>query len=388
MKLGQRQITFGAFCISALVHFAILLIIGGLVLIEVPLQHETPVGTLDAAPPGDLPPEEAKPDSAPAEPAPPEPEQQPNVTQNLQPDAPNIITSTAVSPDYTMVAGAGPIVSGMPVATSPGQGGNSGNATGQKAPHVAVGNPFGGSQVMQDALIGTLYDFKQTKSHTSLPITNDIYCEIISKYINSHWNEAGMNKYFQSPRPLYNTQIFIPRISAGEGPMAFGVEQLVNPNFYAIHYKAHVAPPEDGTYRFVGFGDNIMVVAVNGKTVLMGNLKGYDPLKISWNPPSPPEGALAYEGANRLFNGNWIPLTAGEGVDLDILIGESYGGTSGYFLMIQKQGVTYPKDKEGQPILPIFQLDSVDVPPIPEGAIHQNGPEFSAGTPWKTVQVK
>jgi hypothetical protein len=43
----------------------------------------------------------------------------------------------------------------------------------------------------------------------------------------------------------------------------------VQPSNWIIHYKGQVSPPSAGTYRFWGTADDLIAVAVNGKTELV-----------------------------------------------------------------------------------------------------------------------
>ena len=51
------------------------------------------------------------------------------------------------------------------------------------------------------------------------------------------WNESTFEKYFVGPNPLFTTQIFIPKINAGQGPLAFGLGGRVQPKMWVVHYK-------------------------------------------------------------------------------------------------------------------------------------------------------
>lgn len=348
-----------------MVHFAILLIIGGFVLIEAPIQHETPVGTLDVAPPSNLPPEEAKPDMT-QEPTPPEPdqEQQPNVTQNLQPDAPNVIISPVPNQNYTMVAGTGPILSGVSGALSNGSG-SAVAAKGQKSAPLAVGNPFGRSQMLKDGLTGIFYDLKQTANGKPNKSMNDAeYGEVVTEFAK-HFNESTLRKYFACPNPLYNTQIFIPFVGADQGPTAFHVEDLVQPRQWVVLYRGSFAAPQTGTYRLVGYGDDVLIVNVDGKVVLDGSInknndQDYGPPLTTFKSPEFIKKHKIGGGTAYLAYGYWMDLNAGEAHDIQILIGERPGFVFGTFILVQQKGVDYPLEKNGRPILPIFKLADTD----------------------------
>ncbi|PTX92028.1 hypothetical protein DB346_24050 [Verrucomicrobia bacterium LW23] len=209
---------------------------------------------------------------------------------------------------------------------------------------------FGSEEESEFALVGIIYDLKQTQKRE--PTRMDAhrgYSAVVEEFLEKGWDEGVLNRYFRCARPLYTTQIFIPTMGAGEAPKAFGLEKVIKPSMWVAHYKGQVSPPEPGTYRFVGYADDLMAVAVNSKTVLFGSRFNTAQWKgTEKNGPKAGNGFLTY--------GDWITIKKDEVIDLDIVIGERPGGQFNGFLLYQKQGETYQNDEKGFPILPIFQL--------------------------------
>ncbi len=236
---------------------------------------------------------------------------------------------------------------------------------------------FGSRAAAADAeLIAILYDFKQNQQRERIPPVD--YTAAVREFLSKGWDESVLDRFFRVTRPLYATQIFIPRISANAAPRAFGVEKIVQPSYWMIHYKGQISPPEDGVYRFAGYADDIMAIAVDGQTVHVG---GRFPLDDVWAPKEPP-GAPVPDGA-RLTYGDWVPMKKGQPVDLDVLVGERPGSAFCAFLLYQKQGVEYPKSADGHPILPVLQLRRADVPETTA----DTGPLRSiSGKYWKGYQ--
>lgn len=240
----------------------------------------------------------------------------------------------------------------------------------ETAPKKADGNVFGTTETSagEAALMGMFYDFKQTQDHK--PTSAD-YPKTIVQFINNGWDESVLSRFYRSTKPIYATQIWIPSISANEGPKAFGVDKYVKPSQWIIHYKGQVAPPRDGTYRFVGWADDQLVVSVNGKIALVSN-----------HPGVPLPGLSEGEGEpyrNPLRSGHWLDLKANEPVDLDVLVGERPGGGFTALLMVEEKGKTYEMEG-GYPLLPIFQVAPYDTPRI--GKFHfAKDPD-----PWKCFQ--
>ncbi|HEX8372517.1 MAG TPA: hypothetical protein VF585_07040 [Chthoniobacterales bacterium] len=224
-------------------------------------------------------------------------------------------------------------------------------------------------------LLGTIYDLKQTQQRKPTGVTSESYVPLVDEFLKSDWDETILNKYFRGARPLITTQIFIPIMGANAAPKAYGVEGVIKPALWVAHYKGQVTPPEDGTYRFVGFSDDLLALAVNGKTVLFG---GKYTSKV-WKSL----GGGAKAGNGNLAYGEWIPMKKTETIDLDVLIGERPGVHFCAFLLYQKQGETYPM-KDGHPVLPIFQLAPYDTP---EADKIENGTPFSKSNKlWKGHQ--
>ena len=241
---------------------------------------------------------------------------------------------------------------------------------------------FGHATPSEAALIGVLYDTKQTYNHKPTYIgVGDGYTAVIDNFIARHWDEAVLNKFYRVSKPLYTTQIFVPNMNADNAPKAFGAEKLVQPSGWLIHYKGQVSPPTTGVYRFWGSGDDVMAVAVNGKTVLVANRFDSPFHLVKWK-SAEPDGAQAADGP--LHAGDWMPLRADQIVDLDVVIGERPGGYFNAFLLVEKQGDTYMKDQDGRGIFPIFQVAPYNTPDLNNVGAE---PRFAKGFPtWKSYQ--
>ncbi|MEZ0386219.1 MAG: hypothetical protein ACAI34_04065 [Verrucomicrobium sp.] len=235
---------------------------------------------------------------------------------------------------------------------------------------------FGSKEKDAAGLIAIIYDLKQTQSRQPSNVSAGEYPDVVKEFLQKGWDELVLNRFFRITRPLYSTQIFIPRISADVAPKAYGVDNVMRPSAWVIHYKGQVSPPEDGTYRFAGYADDVLAVAVNNKTVCIGARPDME-MKSLWK-STENEGADAFNG--NLMYGDWIPMKKGEPIDLDVLVGERPGGDFCAFLLFQKQGVDYPKDRSGKLILPVFQLAPQNIPGKDDG---KSPPFQKSGLLWK-----
>ena len=243
------------------------------------------------------------------------------------------------------------------------------------------GSVFGQTQQSEAALIGVMYDLKQTQSHQGSAVGPTEYSAVVDEFLTKHWDESVLNRYYRVSRPLYTTQIFIPNMQAVLAPKAFGAEKTVQPSLWVIHYKGQVSPPSPGTYRFWGCADDALAVAVNGKTELVACRPDMPVPQNGWK-QTDPDGAQAAD--DPLRPGDWFTVKADDIVDLDVIIGERPGGLFNAFLMIEKQGEKYKKDAQGHPVLPIFQIAPYDTPVVDDVTIE---PKFAKGyPPWKSYQ--
>jgi hypothetical protein len=236
------------------------------------------------------------------------------------------------------------------------------------------------------SLVGKFYDLKQLKNGQPSKLDQQNgYPGELSKFVNSGWNEANLDKYFAGPNPLYTTQIFIPKINADQGPLAFGLGGRVQPKMWVVHYKGNVIPTESGTFRFVGMADDVLVVRFNGRVVLdcgSATPSGHGPQSFYPSTGLQLDPKMGwYKGLGR---GDPVQVNGGESYPMEVLIGEWPGGDFKAWLLIEKDGVQYEKDGKGTPILPIFKLAA--------GEVTRGGgeaPVFAkVGPVWKAEQSK
>jgi len=219
-------------------------------------------------------------------------------------------------------------------------------------------NVFGTRERVVPALVGIFYDLKQTQQRVPIPDLANKYGKIIDNFLVNGLTERDLSGFFRAGLPLYTTQIYMPIMDAGRAPKAFGVEKIVKPSYWIVHYKGQIAAPEAATYRFIGAGDDVLIVAIDGKVVLNANLpKPPTPLKrLNWIAPAD-QGPTPVNFNNHPGTyGDWIALRPDQPVDIDIIVGERPGGGFQAQLLYAKQGVTYPLNAEGKSVLPLFQL--------------------------------
>ncbi len=234
-----------------------------------------------------------------------------------------------------------------------GDAGQIGGGLGGGAGESGFSTLFGNTSPLTGALEGTFIDFKQDRNRENPP--------------NNGWMDAGKDflrnyqlrefrKFFNAPQKLYATHFYIPLMGADQAPRAYGVEQLVQPSNWVAVYQGKFRSLKGGTFRFVGTADDLIIVGVDGKTVLYAGFPESNPGK--WSPNDAPKfgGPPVSDYLPKLTEGDWFKLAPGEVKDLSVIIGEIPGGEFACYLFIEERGVKYEKASDGRPILPIFKL--------------------------------
>jgi hypothetical protein len=267
-------------------------------------------------------------------------------------------------------------ISGMGIGG--GLGGGSGGGGG--------GSPLFGT-TDGTGLKGIFYDLKQTPDRKSA-VSSDPgaeyrdYYEHIRQYVEGGWKVEMLDKYYKSKTPLYSTRFAIPMIRSTEAPKAFNVENEVKPSYWAAHYQGMVSAPQSGNYRLMGYGDNVLIVRIDGSIVLDAGWNTILPKRpdLSHHFPLNWLGDPKYPHNAELKMGPPFHMDAGQAVPMEVLIGDD-GGVCGFYLFVMKEGETYEKAPDGTPKLPFFELGAND-PPDFSGSKHS--PPFDPKSePWQ-----
>ncbi len=296
----------------------------------------------------------------------------------------NANSSMAISSMPSMtnpLATAGAIGGGSSKGFGGGSGGGIGSGkgigSGGGRNFVSLFGMKGGPNANVGGLIGTLYDLKQTsdrKPTSAAPANTGIgpYRTSVREFLESGWSPGRLQKFFKSPDKLVSGQLFITSRSADDAPKAFEVEKLMKPSRWVIHYRCYVEVPSSLPFRFVGSGDDFLIVRWNRKVALDdgyetyfagrdGNYKDFG-VKVSkeYKVDRRP-GSL-----NRLKAGPWIQATKGTKVPVEVLIGETPGGVFDCYLAIEvaKSGTKVDGQYEGEGKLKLFRCNA---DPLPDG---------------------
>ena len=178
---------------------------------------------------------------------------------------------------------------------------------------------------------------------------NQRYPEVVKQFVKSGWDPKVLQPYFKAPDPVSAYQIAF-KVPSIEGPKAFNVEKTCKGMRWLVHYKGSFTASKDGQFRFVGCGDDVLVVRLKGKNYL----------DATNDARYAPDAKIKDAHISPMFTWNagpWFTLNAGEKTEIEILIGEGPGGTSAFFLGVEDKSAPNPQDD-----FPIFQLQDGPIP--------------------------
>ncbi|MEI6399684.1 MAG: hypothetical protein WCO71_13020, partial [Pseudomonadota bacterium] len=213
-------------------------------------------------------------------------------------------------------------------------------------------------------LPGRLYDLKQSREKVVTEANfNNSSLKILRKFEEKGYDRSVLESFFVAPDELTASRFWIPSIPASTMAKCFDVEKDVRPNCLVLHYKAKIVAPKEGTYRFVGFGDDFLGIKCDGKLILPFDRKGS-------------RVYLRGEKAGALYEvtkkghavSDPVRLSKNQGCDFEVVLSKWSGGLTGFSLLVEREEdlPKYKRTPEGLPIIPIFETDISA--PIPEDA--------------------
>jgi len=287
-------------------------------------------------------------------------------------------TATIALPDVPNVATASLNAGLMGGGSSKGFGGGTGGGIGSG---VGVGRGNGknfvsvfGAKLGSAGMVGTFYDLKQTANKTPTECAPQsgigAYREAVKDFFQAGWSPGKFQKYYKAPEALIAGQVFIPSRGANAAPQAYGVEKEVKPSLWVVHYKATVEVPQSIPFRFVGSGDDWLVVRWDRKSALDdgyehmvvgadGNYKDFKQVVTKEFPIDRKPGSLS-----RLKCGPWITSPKGTKVPIEIAIGETPGGVFDVYLAIEvaRSASRVNGTFEGEGTLKLFRTNAEPLP--------------------------
>ncbi|MCR5183235.1 MAG: hypothetical protein K6B46_00865 [Opitutales bacterium] len=342
-------------------------------------------------------------------------------------------TSTIALPEMPQMSMGSSFSGGMDAGESSGMGGGFGGGIGTGV-GVGVGNgknfvsAFGSRLKRDQDMEGFIYDLKRRKDGSEICTTapgdqgkrkKELHDALVLLHndgkASSAWDMKKLgDRWYKAPTALYNSRIFVVgdngrALQATRATEAFATEDdegnmkkpFEAPGWLCV-YSGRFSVPETGYYRFVGMGDDAMLVGVGQSKMRMQTVlyafwpgEGHGPsiclpkgksqvkgdkdvpanLADQWEPAKycgpggadgknvsakPADAAKANSmGGQRgyLYKGHWLHLKKDVKYFVSVAFGEGAGGAAGATLGLQKKG------RDTDQNFPMFTLESLEEPP-------------------------
>ncbi len=279
---------------------------------------------------------------------------------------------------------------------------------------------------LKGMLQGVFYDLKQTKDRRPTEVASsnmhhDIL-PIMRRFVNGSWqrqydNEGrvhypALDQYYCSSTRLWNSCFYIPvQINAEEAPAAFQCEKEVRPSAWVCIYSGNVVAPFSGKFRFVGFGDDVLIVRFNKKIVfeygwysysIGRRFEAYDDWVRYLNSDSNRQAISESELYSRhkldvydpgfdrhgIAKGPVVEVQEGQVYPIEILISEIPGGSFNMMLFVEQLDASGHFSESNPEPYTLFRT-TLDLPEQPNGS--RNGklpsPSFNPYGPiWRVVR--
>lgn len=259
-------------------------------------------------------------------------------------------------------------------------------------------------------LTGRFYDLKQPVVDGAKPLSGQSVVSFIKNFMESGWDRSLLEQYYSPSVNLEAPYLYLPRCKASYAPLAFDCntgnqERKVEPQNWVVLYTGTVIAPESGHFRFVGMGDDAIVVRFDNKVVL----------EAGWTIPSrnhmtlgitreyqkeitsPSGGRALYqyketphwnERLGGIPTGRHFNVTKGKAYPIEILLSEIPGNEFGYCLLIEKvkgNGERGQFKPDESPTLALFRTNSL-LPDLKEitKSLKRNGINYAVG---KTLEI-
>ncbi|MFN5058250.1 MAG: hypothetical protein ACK5FI_09750 [Verrucomicrobiota bacterium] len=226
-----------------------------------------------------------------------------------------------------------------------------------------------------DGMIGTFYDIKQTKDRKPTTAMSGggavpSYRKVVQSFVDGGWNVSRFSGFYRAPDQLVSTQLWIPSQGADAAPKAFGVEKEVKPSRWVVHYRCMIEAPSSMPFRFVGSGDDWLLVRWDRKVALDD---GYERVEVGGDNRYKDFGQTCADEfkidrrpgtLGRLRAGPWIRPVKGQKVAFEVLMGETPGGVFDMYLAIEpaKSETTKNGQFEGTGRLKLFRCGTGPLP--------------------------
>ena len=141
-----------------------------------------------------------------------------------------------------------------------------------------------------------------------------------------------------------------------EFPERTGLAPYARDGGWMAWYHGQVIPPRAGRYRFWGYADNHLLVAINGTPVFEGSRRDSSIKELGIERTDNPALPCLIARAGFACS-EWIELSD-DPVRLDLLFGEVGGNITSGLLLVEREGEQYEETFWGQPKWPLFLTET------------------------------
>jgi hypothetical protein len=200
------------------------------------------------------------------------------------------------------------------------------------------------------SLPGMIYGF-ENKDLPQEPLVRDLLGWRLAPLIRSGFQDRDCLEGLQSGRALHFTGLaggyahFAERHGIGS--------EAVSKAGWLTWYSGRLTPPRPGRYRFLGYADNSLLVAIDGKPVFDGSRYDSAIREIVEVPRQDHPAWPCLDSAAGFAVGPWISLGE-DPVQVDLLFGEKHGNRTYGLLLVEREGEHYETTVWGQPKWPLF----------------------------------
>ena len=256
---------------------------------------------------------------------------------------------------------------------------------------VAMVGAFGREEKSEkNDFVATFYDFTRDRKGRNITFSPESYRKAILDFSRSGGKTSKLARYYRSPKNLYTTTIMVSSVRPSGPATAFDEPRAQYG--WAVLYTGKLAHKDAITFRFVGAGDDFMLVWLDGKMVLKAcRSKGSNNFQRDfsslWESSSSDSGKYDL-GNGKAVVGDWITLDPGVPLDMRAVTGNVMGGPFSAMLLVEVEGVEYERNSQGGPVLPVFKITNLSLGMqdficggLVAGEVSvTNGPVFSVAT--------
>lgn len=210
------------------------------------------------------------------------------------------------------------------------------------------------------SLPGVILGFEEPSPFSQTRPYRDWIGKQFLPFIQSGFSDRNLLDSLKEGQPLRFTGI---AGTYNQFPQRTQLEPYSKPLGWLAWYQGDVAPPQPGRYRFWGYADNQLLVAINGAPVFEGSR--YDSsFQEELEVPRTDHPSFPCLNASAGFaSGPWVELD-GSSLQLDIVFGEIYANATSALLLVEREGEPLEPTFWGQPKWPLFLTEFPTTPEL------------------------